>query len=500
MSSLGHTLLRWFKSRGGAVDEEHMRLGEIEGCGFGAIAVKDVPKDHVLFEIPRNILLSTRTCMLKSKLTAKEWEGLGKGWTPLILCMMWEAAKGSESIWQGYLDTMPIRFDTPMFWPTTDLEELRGTSIAGIVSFHYQAACRSPIATPEKVGRDEAEKDYTERLVPLLKARSDLFPPSQLDSHYTLEQFHIMGSRILSRSFHVEEDGTEKEDPEEVNPDVSMESSKSMDVDQSREEENPQSEVRESENENEQEEDGDSDSEDGEKVDDVAMVPMADMLNARYGGENAKLFYEPRVLKMVTTKAIAAGDQIWNTYGDPPNSDLLRRYGYVDELAKGLDIVEVQGSLVVECAVSYLPLSPEQQKERVDWWLEMGGDDTFTLDTSALLPPELLSFTQLLLLSDTEWEKTQEKEKPPKPKSDEVKKCVKNALERRVMMYPTTVEDDEQQLSSGHHTLNKRHALIIRIGEKKVLKAALDSLFEPALKKRKAESENGARKKGARQK
>ncbi|KAF8694403.1 Rubisco LSMT substrate-binding, partial [Rhizoctonia solani] len=416
-------------------------------------------------------------------MSAKEWQGLGQGWTPLILCMMWEAAKGNGSIWEGYLETMPIRFDTPMFWPITDLEELRGTSIA------------------DKIGREEAEKDYIERLVPLLKSRPDLFLPSHLDTYYTLEQFHIMGSRILSRSFHVEEDEEEKREPEEVNPDVSMESSRSMEVDRSREE-NPQTEVQEgeAENEYEEEEDSDSDSEDGEKVEDVAMVPMADMLNARYGGENAKLFYEPHVLKMVTTKAIAAGDQIWNTYGDPPNSDLLRRYGYVDEPGKGLDIVEIQGSLVVKCAASYLSLSSEQQKERVGWWLEMGGDDTFTLDMTTLLPPELLSFTQLLLLSDMEWEKTQEKEKPPKPKSDSVKKCVKNALERRMEMYSTTIEEDEHQLSIGQHTLNKRHALIIRIGEKKVLKAAIGSLSEPVPKKRKAEPENGARKKGARQK
>ncbi|CAE6418323.1 unnamed protein product [Rhizoctonia solani] len=464
MASLGSTILQWFKSHDGVVDEEHMRLEEIDGCGVGAIAVKDIPKGHVLFEIPRNILLSTRTCTLKSKLTRAEWEVLGKGWTPLILCMMWEAAKGNESIWDGYLATMPMRFDTPMFWPISELEELRGTSIE------------------EKIGREDAEKDYTERVVPLLKSRPDLFFPSHLDTHYTLEQFHIMGSRILSRSFQVEGDEIEAEE----NPDVSMESSKSMDVDRSREEANPQGEANE--DENGQEDDGDSDSEDCENVEDVAMVPMADMLNARYGGENAKLFYEPRDLKMITTKAIAAGEQIWNTYGDPPNSELLRRYGYVDVLGQGLDIVEISGSLLVECTSSYLSLSPDNQKERVDWWLEMGGDDTFTLDMSTLLPPELLSFTQLLLLSDAEWEKAQEKEKPPKPKSDEVKKCVKNALE------------DENQLSSGHNTLNKRHALIVRIGEKKVLKAALESVSEPGPKKRKAESEGGTRKKGARQK
>ncbi|KAH7339918.1 hypothetical protein B0J17DRAFT_657309 [Rhizoctonia solani] len=477
MSSSGSTILQWFKSHDGVVDEVHMRLGDIDGCGVGAIAVKDIPKGHVLFEIPRNILLSTRTCTLKSKLTSTEWESLGKGWAPLILCMMWEAAKGSESIWDGYLANMPIRFDTPMFWPISELEELRGTSIE------------------EKIGREDAEKDYIERVAPLLKVcptaliltRVDPcfqvttrpILPSHLDTHYTLEQFHIMGSRILSRSFLVEEDETEAEE----NPNVSMESSKSMDVDRSREEDTAPTEAQEGENE--QVDDDDSDSEDGEKVEDVAMVPMADMLNARYGGENAKLFYEPRVLKMITTKAISAGEQIWNTYGDPPNSELLRRYGYVDVPGQGLDIVEISGSLL---------------KERVDWWLEMGGDDTFTLDTSMLLPSELLSFTQLLLLSDAEWEKTQEKEKPPKPKSDEVKKCVQDALVQRLRLYPTTLEEDETQLSSGHNTLNKRHALVVRIGEKKVLKAALEAVSEPGPKKRKAESEGGARKKGARQK
>jgi SET domain-containing protein 6 len=63
----------------------------------------------------------------------------------------------------------------------------------------------------------------------------------------------------------------------------------------------------------------------------------------------------------------------WNTYGDPPNSDLLRRYGYVDALGSGLDIVEIKGSTIVECAAP--SLTEEARKERVDWWLEMGGDE-----------------------------------------------------------------------------------------------------------------------------
>ncbi|KAG9124878.1 hypothetical protein FRC07_009894, partial [Ceratobasidium sp. 392] len=330
--------------------------------------------------------------------------------------MMREAAKREESIWDGYLDTMPVTFDTPMFWSNTDLEELRGTSIA------------------EKIGHEEAEKEYTERLLPLVKSRPDLFNPDHIDKYYTLSQFHIMGSRILSRSFHVEPWRKDEDDQNEEKQDAKAEEAKQATEDADVSMESAQSEqpaeVEDGEN------DSDSDDE-GENVEDVAMVPMADMLNARYDGENAKLFYEPKVLKMITTKPISAGEQIWNTYGDPPNSDLLRRYGYVDALGTGLDIVELKGSTIVECAAA--SLSEEERKERVDWWLEMGGDElsastridldhglivldgcsTFTLDMSTLLPPALLSFTQLMLLSASEWQRTQEKEKPPKPKSPE---------------------------------------------------------------------------------
>jgi N-lysine methyltransferase SETD6 len=106
---------------------------------------------------------------------------------------------------------------------------------------------------------------------------------------------------------------------------------------------------------------------------------------------------------MVTTKPIKAGEQIvgslfalchlpqtltfhflqWNTYGDPPNSDLLRKYGHIDmiPLPQGgegnpSDIVEVRADLVVSTlAQQNCGISPALTKERIDWWLEEGGDE-----------------------------------------------------------------------------------------------------------------------------
>lgn len=48
---------------------------------------------------------------------------------------------------------------------------------------------------------------------------------------------------------------------------------------------------------------------------------------------------------MRTTRKVAAGEQIYNTYADPPNSDLLRRYGHVDAV-NPYDVVELGADLL----------------------------------------------------------------------------------------------------------------------------------------------------------
>lgn len=62
-----------------------------------------------------------------------------------------------------------------------------------------------------------------------------------------------------------------------------------------------------------------------------AMVPLADTLNHRTGFNNARLYYERDSLVMIAFKDCPAGGQLFNTYGDLGNRDLLLRYGFVDD-------------------------------------------------------------------------------------------------------------------------------------------------------------------------
>jgi SET domain-containing protein 6 len=88
-----------------------------------------------------------------------------------------------------------------------------------------------------------------------------------------------MGSRILSRSFSVEK--WDSGEGEEDNAAANTSYGSNMDVDA------PQgTEEGESASHHDEAEETDGDDMDGSS--DIAMVPMADMLNARYGSENVR--------------------------------------------------------------------------------------------------------------------------------------------------------------------------------------------------------------------
>jgi len=101
-----------------------------------------------------------------------------------------------------------------------------------------------------------------------------------------MEQYHIMGSRILSRSFNVErpDPGDANDEGEEGDGAADMSCGSGMDVD-----EEPPGSVQNGDEETrhgDDDADGEEEEVDGEDEVEVCMLPMADMLNARYGLEN----------------------------------------------------------------------------------------------------------------------------------------------------------------------------------------------------------------------
>ena len=136
------------------------------------------------------------------------------------------------STWTPYFALLPTRFDALMHWSPVELDELKGSNVLS------------------KVGRDEADEEFEDTVKAFVKEHEDVFGGAD---EYTAELFHRMGSLVLSRSFHVD--------------------SKDEDED----------EDKDSDDEDE------DDEEEREDVADVAMVPFADILNAKSGSDNVRL-------------------------------------------------------------------------------------------------------------------------------------------------------------------------------------------------------------------
>ncbi|GAC93658.1 nucleus protein [Pseudozyma hubeiensis SY62] len=600
-SEVEAAFLRWFRQSGGALDPRCC-IQPIQGMGRGMVAKESIKAGETIFVIPRHILLNLATSTLAQRCIEAEgslpstsragssyaysWKQISTmGWLPLILVMMYERrraarlsqsadnapqdgdvsmenieaasstgvemlegtdAEGStyreaprpfgEQTWGPYLDIMPTEFSTPMFWLDNDLQHLSGTSIA------------------DKIARDEAEADYHNKAVPFILSLPSVFldgaaedqRQEELQQWYSLDTYHIMGSRILSRSFHVKSrkkglegktvdmddlDGEDEDEDEDEEAEVLEDEGEAgiIEADETNEAgESDQGEDDDDEDGDDDDDDDDDDSEEEEQenVIDISMTPMADMLNARFESDNARLFYKSHVLEMRATKAITAGEQIFNTYADPPNSDLLRRYGHVDE-PNGSDVVELDANFVLQAAVTHLSAllassAGELRKdleERLEWACSsLGIDEVFILNylftpakkaphraqperpspkelksaaTGGGVSEEMIALTRVLCQTREAFEKAKAKGKGPSARIEAQEEHVlagsgkkvrvaasqimMEAIDLKLNEYPNgaSVEQEEANLygSSKSEVVgdNARRALVVRLGEKRVL-------------------------------
>ncbi|KAG0232464.1 hypothetical protein BGW41_001858 [Actinomortierella wolfii] len=408
--------VEWLKANGASVSES-MSLHDYasEGAGRGVIATQDIEKDHELFSIPRSLLLSPETSQLSKEVDLSSL----RGWSPLILCMIYEYCRGADSHWKPYFDILPTEFSTPMFWADEEIELLKGTGVY------------------DKIGKGEAEDAFKTNLWPMIEANPTYFPVKSQEEY--LQIFHRMGSLVMAYAFHDTKDEADMEEDADIDED------------------------------DEQEEDGD-------KMN-VSMVPLADMLNHKTGHNNARLFHEKDCLRMVAIKPIKAGQQIYNTYGDLCNADLLRKYGFVD-VPNPHDIAEINGQLVVEKSTA---ADPNGKEEKVEWLLENDGlEDHFIVEAGSEIPEELVGCIKILSMPLDTFQKTVvEGKKIPNTKlTVESQKILREILETRLSEFQSSAKEDRQILkqSSDECSRNKRNAVIVRSGERELLQGVLDKV------------------------
>ncbi len=260
----------------------------------------DISADEELFAVPRSLVLRKVNSEIYSKIPDSIAD-LGP-WDSLILVIVYEYLRHDASPWFPYLQLLPTRFDTLMFWTPDELSELQGSAVV------------------DKIGRQSAEENWSNAILPTMLRDVGLFPLPTINAderkRRLLELAHMAGSMIMAYAFDMDEEGSIGSEDDGQNK-------------------------------------GDSDlTEDDEDNPTKGMVPFADMLNADAHRNNARLFHEDDFLIMKATKDINAGEEIFNDYGPLPRSDLLRMYGYITDNYSAFDVVEISADLIQNVAAS----------------------------------------------------------------------------------------------------------------------------------------------------
>ncbi|XP_062856170.1 N-lysine methyltransferase setd6 [Trichomycterus rosablanca] len=166
---------------------------------------------------------------------------------------------------------------------------------------------------PEAVETDLAniQKEYNNIVLPFMRSHPDLWDPER----HSLQLYQSLVAFIMAYSF--QEPVEDEEEDEEPNPPM--------------------------------------------------MVPMADMLN-HVSNHNANLEYTPERLKMVAVRPIRKGEEIFNTYGQMANWQLLHMYGFTEPFpTNSNDTADMNMDIVYKAAVQGAQSEAEKRLQEKKW-------------------------------------------------------------------------------------------------------------------------------------
>ncbi|XP_046755327.1 N-lysine methyltransferase SETD6 isoform X2 [Gallus gallus] len=299
---------------------------------------------------------------------------------------------------------------------------------------------------PEAVDKDLAniQLEYSSIILPFMKSHPDIFDPEL----HTLELYKQLVAFVMAYSF---QEPLEEEDEDEKGPNPPM------------------------------------------------MVPVADILN-HVANHNASLEYAPTCLRMVTTQPISKGQEIFNTYGQMANWQLLHMYGFAEPYPGNTnDTADIQMVTVRKAALQRAKSEAQQQLVAEQWdflcQLEMVGEEgAFVLGWDEVLTEEELSVTlKVLCMSEEEFKEYKEQDGWEDDSEEEENSTLSNAALSRLkapckaLLYDSvllTLESYRSDLRAEQDLLSKQvyeklsrreqQALHVRYGQKRILHQLLE--------------------------
>lgn len=340
--------------------------GERQG-GMLVKAVQDIVAGTELAVVPKDACITIMTTKI-SEILLKEGIGGGVG---LVIAVWYERGIGAESRWAGYFDSLAKREYIPIFWTDKELQLLEGTEISG--EAHND--------------REDVKEDFETLVVPLIQKYPKMFNAMAAT---TLDSFMEAASLVSSRAFAVDDHHGDGMVPlaDVFNHKVSLVklssdyvvhgASDSDDLSEGEEAGNPETEA----------------------IFEIGLPnPLGASEHSICGAHSAnglplKLHIaiiddgsEDDALQIVAASDIAKDQEIFNTYGELGNSQLVKKYGFCLMQNPFTAVQLEKHGLLSEFKAQYLKGGAGREKNRynddiesIENFLRDIGDKTELLD------------------------------------------------------------------------------------------------------------------------
>ncbi|KAM9301684.1 N-lysine methyltransferase SETD6 [Gastrophryne carolinensis] len=240
-------------------------------------------------------------------------------------------------------------------------------------------------------------------------------------------------------------------------------------------------------------EDDEEEEDSGTEAPPPMMVPVADLLN-HVAQHNAQLEFMPDRLRMVTTRPVPAGSEIFNTYGQMGGWQLLHMYGFCEPYPGNTnETADIRMATLRDAALKGVE-SEEERAQLLERWaflqrMEVAGEDAaFVFGCEEVLTnDELRTCLKVLCMSREEfaefrendgWEEDEDGEdeltyeeiqRLPLPWRSLLHRSAKLAL----AAYSSDLASDQQLLDDPAQfsklSSRGRYALHVRYGQKRIL-------------------------------
>ncbi|ERM94564.1 hypothetical protein AMTRI_Chr04g190680 [Amborella trichopoda] len=172
-------LWKWGCEKGGAVAPAvRAEMVETPHFGLGLVAKRSLSQNQVVLEVPKKLWINSDTVAASE--IGRVCGGL-KPWISVALFIITEEKKKNGSPWCPYLDILPQKLDSPLYWSEEELTEIQGTQLLS-----------TTLGVKEYV-QSEFSKVEEEIILP----NKHLFPSMTVDDF--LWAFGILRSRAFSQ-------------------------------------------------------------------------------------------------------------------------------------------------------------------------------------------------------------------------------------------------------------------------------------------------------------